>query len=75
MGIKVEVTKASDGDEIEYPCFMLGKHTGCIVLFGSADEGTVIYKGTNTRDVGKFYREWSSTSFTPFKGKITMENK
>jgi len=57
--------------EWNYPCFGISKN-GNVVLFSNSGMGTVI---KNSRDnvIGYHSEKWNMTLFTPFKGKITIE--
>ena len=58
------------GDNIKYPCFMIGIQSGTVVLFTSPRVGTV--KGTGNKhkpySIGDYSERWSMECFIPFVG-------
>jgi len=68
MKVTVEQTEIK---EWNFPCYGISKD-GLIVLFSEEKKGTVIASGWQWR-VGYYAEDWHMPFFTPFKGKITIE--
>lgn len=73
MKVKVE-EKAKVDEELIYPLLMESKVTNSIVLMFSYGNGIKIYGDEKKYGVGALDNTWVMDNFTPFKGKITLEN-
>lgn len=63
--------------EFEFPCLMqaYAEDGGeVIVLFYKKGEGTTVYSTDSTRKLGRYDNDWSFSEFSPYTGKITLEN-
>ena len=62
-------------DDIKYPCLMIGKSSGTVVLFTSRREGTV--KGTGNKykpyKVGYHSSGWIIKHFEPFIEEVLCD--
>lgn len=68
MEIKVE---QAETHKWNFPCYGISKE-GLIVLFSEEKTGTVITRESAWK-VGYHANDWHMSFFTPFKGKITIE--
>lgn len=59
--------------EIKFPCLMIGKDTGFIVLFDKKGHGLVM-NHNNFYDIGYYSNAWDMDSFEPFNGTIELSN-
>ena len=73
MKAKVE-EKTKVDEEIIYPILMESKITNSIVLMFSYGNGIKIYDNEWKGILGILDNTWIMDNFTPFKGKITLEN-
>lgn len=70
--IKIRFTTPQDPPE--YPCLKVSP-TGRIVLFQDYNAGTVLgWTSESIKEVGIFSKEWTESTFKPFKGSITLSN-
>lgn len=70
-----------DNKQVEYPCLMVGKESGAILLVyaDSEDEyecmeGMVIVEGKLNLNVGYVSNGWRKDRFTVFKGVVELSN-
>ena len=58
---------------------MIGKKTGNIMLFCGQKEGTVVYCGSDTYEVGHHSEFWipidDEEQWEPFTGTVTLSNE
>lgn len=64
-------TKTDKSSEPEYPCLMIHKDGG-IVLFYNRFGGTVVNRVEPI--LGYHRSDWVMGDFTPYTGKVTLEN-
>lgn len=61
--------------DIVFPCLMVGKATGAIVMFLTEDKCLYITKNPDTVwNVGDINGQAKIVNFTPFTGSITISN-
>lgn len=63
-------------EEIEYPCLMIGRRQGTIVLMTSKSTGTCVDTGGGCSELGEYSENWDMKVFQPLtKGtKVILEN-
>lgn len=74
--MKVEfIQEEEDKKEIKYPCLMQYKDEDdpYIVLFIGYSDGIVVGSGKYYNN-GKYSNRWNIDAFTPYKGKVVLEN-
>lgn len=79
--MKIELIESKqESDKIKYPILMKDTKSDMVVLFVSANEGTII-NGINRAgcSIGKYDDDWISAEnkneWKPFKGKIVLSNE
>jgi len=68
MKVKVEQVE----QEWNFPCLGIAEN-GLIVLFSEPKKGTVVVTPNKVYIIGYISDNWEMSLFTPFKGKITIE--
>lgn len=78
MGIKA-VKCGKEKNELDFPKLMKSNSTGMILLATKREhgilDGTVVYKGDGSYDVGYYDNDWASSKFNDFVGAVRLENK
>lgn len=66
------VVESKDG--INFPCLMISKSNGCIILFEVEMSGVVIHNPNNKSNfpVGVYSYTWDMNQFKPFHGSVTL---
>lgn len=67
--MKVTVEPQEKAKEIKYPCLMINGRTNVIVLMNSNGCGVSL-----DIDTGFFSYNWDMRHFTPYNGKVILEN-
>lgn len=70
--MKVEIREKAD--EVKYPCLMIHKEMGFIVLFKDKQNGMVVSSNSEHFNIGDHSEYWDSTLFRQFNGEITLKN-
>lgn len=61
-------------NEVEYPCLMVSKTSGTVVLFTSKSTGTTLVEGSwGATSFGITHSNWEITAFTPIPLPCTIE--
>ncbi len=58
--------------EPEYPCLMHSALSGCVVLFESYGNGTVLVPGSTSLPIGRHSTGWSMYGMKPFYGHVNV---
>ena len=71
----MESVKSKESCRVKYPCLMVARTTGVIVLMSEYECGTKI-NGTaaNGESVGFYYSKWLMSSLSEYNGSVCLEN-
>jgi len=70
--MKITVAETKTHEWNFFPCYGVEKH-GFIVLFSESGKGMVVADPNDSYCIGYYSEDWNMRGFTPFKGKITIE--
>lgn len=73
--MKTTVKRGDDTQKIDYPCLMMSRVSGNVVLFTSKGKGMCVHKGDSGWNVGCYTELWDMNAFNPFNGTVTLENE
>ena len=62
-------------EDIEYPCLMVYKNTGCVILFESEGCGVVVNPDKHlVYAIGYYSKDWKMGCYSKFEGKVILQN-
>ncbi|MGD9678150.1 MAG: hypothetical protein AB7V16_07275 [Vulcanibacillus sp.] len=73
--MKVTATCKDKVENPKFPCLMICKGDGHIILFTSDNIGTTILPPKNSSSyIGEYITSWSMEFFEPFEGEVILSN-